>query len=226
MKYFRNFIKRSTTRFLKVALVSLVMANAYLLSQSLIQIENSKLTAFIDTTLITIIAPNGGEIWEPSTTEFIKWTSVNSTNLKIEFSTNNGTIWNILYSNISSSLDSINWVIPNTPSQQCLIRISDVNNNLISDTSNSFFTISAGGWSAQNSGISNYMYSIHFINENLGFCAGFDGIILRTTNGGEVWEQMHYDPGVWLISIRFANENLGVTVGNNGVVLPNNRCRC
>ena len=219
MRYLINFISRSINCFLMGVLLSLGIANIPLFSQSTVQRENSKLITFLDTSLITIVAPNGGEIWEPTTTEFIKWNSLNVTNLKIEFSTNNGSDWSILYSNISSIPDSINWVIPSTSSQQCLIRITDVNNNSIADTSHSVFTISSGGWSAQNSGISDYTYSIYFVNENLGFCVGFDGIILRTTNSGENWELMHYDPGVWLISVRFANENRGVTVGNNGVVL-------
>jgi photosystem II stability/assembly factor-like uncharacterized protein len=200
-------------------LLDLGIANLFLLSQSLVQRDNSKLITFIDITLITIIAPNGGEIWEPSTTEFVKWNSLNVTNLKIEFSTNNGSDWNIIYSNISSSLDSINWVIPNTPSQSCLLRISDLNNSQIADTSDSAFIISSGGWSSQNSGISNYMYSIHFINENLGFCVGYDGIILKTTNSGENWELVHYESGLWLTSVYFINNQEGIAVGYPGIVL-------
>ncbi|MCK7516547.1 MAG: YCF48-related protein [Ignavibacteriales bacterium] len=132
---------------------------------------------------------------------------------------NSGSNWNIVYSNISSALDSINWIIPNTPSQQCLIRISDVNNNLYSDTSNTAFMISSGGWAAQNSGTTNFLYSINFLNDNFGFCVGNDGIILKTTNGGDNWSLMFYDPDLWLLSVYIINEQNGVAVGNYGLIL-------
>lgn len=43
-----------------------------------------------DDSLITLISPNGGEIWEPGTTEFIKWNTLNVSSIKIEYSNDNG----------------------------------------------------------------------------------------------------------------------------------------
>ena len=187
--------------------------------QSSISSKNIQVPIPYVDSLITLLSPNGGEIWEPGTTEFIKWNGLNVSNLKIDYSTDNGISWNIVYSNISSASDSVNWVIPNTPSQQCLIRISDVNNTSIADTSNSVFMISSGGWVPQNSGITNTLYSIDFLNDSLGYCAGIDGIILKTTNGGENWEMVYYDSDLWIRAVHIISTQKIIAVGYTGLIL-------
>ena len=124
-----------------IVILGINTSNSSLRSNITIPGLNNKVP--LDDTLITVLSPNGGEIWEPGTTEFIKWNSLNVTNLKIEYSTNDGSDWNIVNANVLSSIDSTNWIIPNTPSQQCLIKISNVNNNTIADTSNTVFMISS-----------------------------------------------------------------------------------
>lgn len=219
MKKFKKVISDYFNLFRFCLITVLVINNLNLSHQSLISLQSIQQNTALDDTSITVLSPDGGEIWEPGTTEFIKWQSSNVTNLKLEYSTNNGSNWNIVYSNISSSLDSINWLVPNTPSQQCLIRISNVNNNLISDTCNSFFTISSGEWIAQNSGTTLSLYSVHFLNENVGFCAGSDAIILKTTDGGNNWNTVFFDPDLWLLTVYFINDYKGFAVGWPGVLL-------
>ncbi|MDX1373748.1 MAG: YCF48-related protein, partial [Nitrososphaeraceae archaeon] len=43
-------------------------------------------------------------------------------------------------------------------------------------------------WTQQNSGTTNDFYSSFFLNENLGWAAGLDGTIHKTTNGGNNWD--------------------------------------
>ena len=51
-----------------------------------------------------------------------------------------------------------------------------------------FFVVQINAqWSAQNSGTSNRLLSIYFLNADLGWAAGNDGTILKTTNGGMDW---------------------------------------
>jgi len=90
---------------------------------------------------ITVISPNGGENWGINTTQTVLWASQGVVlNLNIDLSTNNGTDWITLVSNtINDGNEPV--VVPNTPSQKCLIRIQEPDGSPydISDTS---FTIS------------------------------------------------------------------------------------
>ena len=94
------------------------------------------------TPTITVSAPNGGEDWEVGSAHSITWTSNNVTNVKIDYSTNNGTSWVNIVPSTAASAGSYNWTVPNTPSTNCKVQISDVTNALINDQSNNVFTIS------------------------------------------------------------------------------------
>jgi len=91
---------------------------------------------------LTVISPNGGETWEVGSNQNITWTSnETSGNVRIEFSNNNGSSWTDI---IASTVDDGThpWTIPNTPSTNCLVRISDIDGSLM-DQSNTVFTIAA-----------------------------------------------------------------------------------
>ena len=92
-------------------------------------------------TSITVTAPNGGENWPVGTVRNITWTSSNVSNVRLQYSTNNGTNW-INITNVTASAGSYAWTIPNTTSQNCLVLISDVSNALLFDESDTIFTIS------------------------------------------------------------------------------------
>jgi hypothetical protein len=90
---------------------------------------------------ITITSPNGGEEWLVDSTYDITWTSSGTSgNVQIEYSTNNGSSW---VEEIASTTDdgSYSWTIPDTPSDNCLVRVSDTEGTP-ADTSNAVFTIS------------------------------------------------------------------------------------
>jgi hypothetical protein len=73
---------------------------------------------------ITIISPNGGEIWEAGSSRDITWTSSgNVGNLNIEYSTDNGVSWTTIESSAFNN-GSFNWIVPDSPSNNCLVRIS------------------------------------------------------------------------------------------------------
>ncbi len=89
---------------------------------------------------VTVISPNGGEGWQIGTVQNIIWSSSSVDNVKIEYTTNNGSSWNTI---IGSTLSdgTYEWTIPNTPSEQCKVKISDTANPDIFDESNSTFSI-------------------------------------------------------------------------------------
>ena len=62
--------------------------------------------------------------------------------MKLEYSTNNGSNWITINSSIPATPENYSWLIPNAPSSQCLIKISDAANPEIFDVSDNVFTIS------------------------------------------------------------------------------------
>jgi Leucine-rich repeat (LRR) protein len=90
---------------------------------------------------LTVTSPNGGEDWKVDSTYNITWTSNGTSgNVKIEYSTNNGSSWT---EEVASTTDdgSYSWTIPDTPSDSCRVRVRDTDGSP-SDVSNSTFTIS------------------------------------------------------------------------------------
>ncbi|MFQ6112966.1 MAG: T9SS type A sorting domain-containing protein [bacterium] len=93
---------------------------------------------------ITVVSPNGGEDWQVGTQQEIKWTSTNFTDpVKIEYSTDGGTSYNDIETSTGNDGTHI-WQVPNNPSSQCRVRISDAADGDPSDTSDAVFTISSG----------------------------------------------------------------------------------
>ena len=91
---------------------------------------------------IKVLSPNGGETYQSGTSQEIRWTSENVENVKIEYSTNAGALWNTIVSS-TPSIGSYVWsLIPNVNSYQCRIRISDALNGSPYDVSDNNFTIS------------------------------------------------------------------------------------
>jgi len=90
---------------------------------------------------ITVTSPNGGEDWQVGSGHDITWTSTGTSGtVNIEYSTDNGSNWMEL---VDSTEDNGNypWTIPGTPSDSCLVRITDTDGSP-SDTSDAVFTIS------------------------------------------------------------------------------------
>jgi len=90
---------------------------------------------------ITVSSPNGGETWEAGTTHDILWSSENiSGNVKIEYSTDNGTNWTAIETSTKND-GSYAWTVPDDPATECLVRIMDLD-DVPFDVSDDVFTIS------------------------------------------------------------------------------------
>lgn len=92
-----------------------------------------------------ITAPNGGETIAGGSTYTITWNQcglcMNASD-KIEYSTDNGSTWNLVVASVSDAAKSYNWSVPtlSTTATQCLIKMT---NGSTSDVSNNVFTITA-----------------------------------------------------------------------------------
>jgi fibronectin type 3 domain-containing protein len=92
---------------------------------------------------ITVTSPNGGENWQVGSSHDINWNSSGSSgNVAIAYSTTGGSNWADI---VTSTTDNgiYTWIIPETPSGNCLIRVRDTEGEP-SDVSDSFFIISGG----------------------------------------------------------------------------------
>lgn len=71
------------------------------------------------------------------------------------------------------------------------------------------FNYSASTQILQNSGITNTLRSVCFINENIGWSVGDSGVIIKTTNSGTDWELKHSDSSYQLNSVFFLDNKIG-----------------
>ncbi|MCE1190082.1 MAG: T9SS type A sorting domain-containing protein [Ignavibacteria bacterium] len=93
------------------------------------------------TASITVTAPNGGENLTVAATQNITWTSTGTiANVKIDYTTDNGTSWAAVVASATNN-GTYAWTVPNTPSTQCKVKVSDASNSSVFDASNAVFTI-------------------------------------------------------------------------------------
>jgi C1A family cysteine protease len=91
---------------------------------------------------ILVTSPDGGEEWEVGSSQAITWSSTGSiANVKIEYSVNGGSDWSPIETSTSND-GTYSWTVPNTPSEDCLVKISDAADGDLSDVSDAPFTIS------------------------------------------------------------------------------------
>lgn len=90
---------------------------------------------------ITLIHPNGGERWKVGDSHKIQWNSVNVDKVKIEYSTNSGSNWIIVKENVNADDSGIDWIVPETPSVYCLVKVSNQTDSEVFDESDSLFEI-------------------------------------------------------------------------------------
>jgi photosystem II stability/assembly factor-like uncharacterized protein len=90
-----------------------------------------------------------------------------------------------------------------------------------------FHTADGGNsWSQQVSGTTRDLASVHFIDENTGWAAGGwqDGssfLVLKTTNGGETWEDQSFGDYAFSVGeIFFLDENTGWIGGRKNTLAP------
>ena len=92
---------------------------------------------------LILTSPNGGEIWQGLTAKNISWTATGtSNNYNLEYSTNAGSTWTTIVSAYNTTSGTYPWTVPNTPSANSLVRITDYSNACMTDKSNNLFTIS------------------------------------------------------------------------------------
>src|SRR5690606_37408610 len=75
-------------------------------------------------------------------------------------------------------------------------------------------------WFTQISGKVSMLWGIDFVDDQTGWITGAQGVILKTTNGGNTWEtQTTSFPSMWFADVCFLDANTGWIAGGNGRLL-------
>ncbi|TNE71608.1 T9SS type A sorting domain-containing protein, partial [bacterium] len=90
--------------------------------------------------MVKVNAPNGGETYSIGKIYPISWSSNSVENVKLEYSSNNGSDWNEI-TVVPSVNGSFAWTVPDAASEQALVRVSNVADANVSDVSDAVFTI-------------------------------------------------------------------------------------
>ena len=129
---------------------------------------------------LAVTSPNGGESWGAGSSHNITWTTTGTiANVKIEYSTNNGTAWTTIIASTPNT-GTYGWTVPNVPSASCLVRISDAAIVGISDVSNAVFTINAGLPPTIGLGKTNLVYGAVFGSTS----TAAQSVVVSNTGGG------------------------------------------
>ncbi|MBN1352070.1 T9SS type A sorting domain-containing protein [candidate division KSB1 bacterium] len=146
---------------------------------------------------IRIISPNGGEIWQAGTTQNIRWSSDFPTGIvKIKYSTDGGTSWNIIdqYAIESQYNGVYPWDVPDTPSDNCLLLIQDAEPGFPAiDQSNAPFTILPAPYITviEPNGGEEIAAGSDFLIKWDAFDTGGLVNIYLSTNGGSTWNRIY-----------------------------------
>ncbi|MEO1924372.1 MAG: YCF48-related protein [Gammaproteobacteria bacterium] len=62
------------------------------------------------------------------------------------------------------------------------------------------------------------LYAVEFVNDDVGFIAGYSGTVLRTRDGGENWDAFYIGRNELIRRLSFVNENTGWAVGHRGSI--------
>jgi hypothetical protein len=93
------------------------------------------------TQLIAVKTPNGSEKWAAGSTQTISWDASGISDIRIDYTINNGISWDTITTSTPST-GFFTWKqVPNLPSTNCKIRISDAYDKSPSDESDNFFSI-------------------------------------------------------------------------------------
>jgi len=88
---------------------------------------------------VSLISPTAGVTMYIADTFEIRWSSICVDFAEIEYSTNNGDTWITPAITESTPSDgSYDWLVPDTPSDSCIIKVSDVSDSTVFDISGIF----------------------------------------------------------------------------------------
>lgn len=95
---------------------------------------------------LILISPNDGRSIRPGSSYEIRWRAYETATVErvlLEYSTDGGAGWSLI--DIAANTGFYEWTVPVVYSDQCLVRVSDLNNPAVSDVSFKAFALSRPG---------------------------------------------------------------------------------
>ncbi|MDP2401470.1 MAG: PKD domain-containing protein, partial [Actinomycetota bacterium] len=165
---------------------------------------------------IILTAPNGNEYLTVFSIYSIQWSSTAEVSfVAIEYSVNNGTSWLPIQSSAyPASVGTYDWIVPNNPSETCMVRIRRFDDATVFDVSDAAFTITpvihppSVDFSAEPTG------GLQFLNVQFTDLStpGTGSIVSRLWdfgNGDESTEQhplyIYQEPGLYSVTLTVTN---------------------
>ncbi len=161
-------------------------------SEAMVRISDLNNAANLDTSdtyfrigNIGVTYPNGGEILQTGKTYNVTYDySANIENINVEVSTDNGTTWNFVASNVAAT-GSFGWTVSDIPSANVLLRITDADYPELTDVSDNSFSVERLNLLAPNGGEFFLVDSIATISWNSSNVANIK--IDYSTDNGAIW---------------------------------------
>jgi photosystem II stability/assembly factor-like uncharacterized protein len=90
---------------------------------------------------LVLLSPNGGEEWVAGEQEEIRWVSGNVSAVKIEFWSDAKTGWELVADNVPAGDEVYQWLVPEQPTSEGRVRVSDATDGSPVDSSDEAFSI-------------------------------------------------------------------------------------
>jgi hypothetical protein len=75
--------------------------------------------------VLQLLVPNGGERWTVGSRQQIRWYSDFVSRIRIDYSTDGGQSWRTIRLSYDATAQSYEWEVPDTPTEQALIRLQN-----------------------------------------------------------------------------------------------------
>ncbi|MDR3609277.1 MAG: hypothetical protein P4L27_01780 [Ignavibacteriaceae bacterium] len=90
---------------------------------------------------LALNSPIGGESWTNGSVHNITWASTGVNNVKLEYSTDNGTSWNNIIASITAATGSFAWTLPTLSNDLVKIKATDLANSSLTGQSTNYFSV-------------------------------------------------------------------------------------
>lgn len=143
---------------------------------------------------IRILTPNGGESYQNDSIVKISWMSTGVTKFRVEF-LNDKNNWVLIDSNLSVTDSILFWKAPNIKTSLCKIRVIDINDSLVFDKSDKYFSLK-----------NNTTQIIEPKNNNLEIVVYPNPTIDKIVIDGEFTDAILYDPNGKVVDVFYSNQ--------------------
>lgn len=93
--------------------------------------------------VVRVVYPIGGQdqVFRSDTTITVKWNSAKVNTVNVEYSLDSGATWVTIANGLAATQKSVQWALPDVSSKVARVRVYDVSNQLIGDTTYTSFSI-------------------------------------------------------------------------------------